>query len=242
MLFCGFATAQTNKIDSFNTKNGKLTIEPVLHASFIMNYNNTVIYIDPAGNPELFKGKPAPDLIIITDIHRDHLDETTLNGIDVSKSIFILPQDAADKIDSKYKSKLVILKNDQGIHRLGFFIKAIPMYNLTEERKKFHAKGRGNGYVIEIDGKNIYISGDTEDIPEMRQLQNIDIAFVCMNLPYTMDINQAASAVLNFNPKVVYPYHYRGTNGISDVQEFKKLIILKNKNIDVRLKNWYPTN
>jgi L-ascorbate metabolism protein UlaG (beta-lactamase superfamily) len=114
------------------------------------------------------------------------------------------------------------------------------MYNLPENSDSRHTKGRGNGYVINFGGKNVYISGDTEDIPEMRHLKNIDVAFVCMNLPYTMDVNQAANAVLEFKPKIVYPYHYRGQEGLSDVSAFKKLVNDGNKSIEVRLVNWYP--
>ena len=113
------------------------------------------------------------------------------------------------------------------------------MYNLPESPSSMHTKGRGNGYLIEAGNKRIYISGDTEDIPEMRNLKNIDVAFVCMNLPYTMDIKQAAGAVLAFKPKIVYPYHYRGKDGLSDVQEFKRMVISANKMIDVRLLKWY---
>ena len=113
------------------------------------------------------------------------------------------------------------------------------MYNLPESSSSMHTKGRGNGYVVEAGNKVIYISGDTEDIPEMRDLKNIDIAFVCMNLPYTMDINQAASAVLDFKPKIVYPYHYRGKDGLSDVNEFKKMVNSANRMIGVRLLKWY---
>ena len=130
----------------------------------------------------------------------------------------------ADKLPEKYNSKLVILNNGQGVHRLDFYIQAIAMYNLPEEENSKHPKGRGNGYILNIDDKRIYISGDTEDILEMRMLRNIDVVFLCMNLPFTMDINQASSAVLEFKPKVVYPYHYRGTEGLSDVNEFKKLV------------------
>ena len=103
-----------------------------------------------------------------------------------------------------------------------------------------HTKGRGNGYVLTMGEKNIYISGDTQGIPEMRSLKNIDIAFICMNLPYTMDVQEAADAVLDFEPKIVYPYHYRGKEGFSDIQEFKKMVEAKDKNIEVRLRNWYP--
>jgi L-ascorbate metabolism protein UlaG (beta-lactamase superfamily) len=99
-----------------------------------------------------------------------------------------------------------------------------------------HTKGRGNGYVLTIGDKTVYISGDTADIPEMRSLKGIDIAFVCMNLPYTMDVKTAASGVLAFKPKVIYPYHYRGQN----VEEFKSLVNAGDKNIEVRLREWYP--
>jgi L-ascorbate metabolism protein UlaG (beta-lactamase superfamily) len=112
---------------------------------------------------------------------------------------------------------------------------AVPMYNLPNDGAR-HTKGWGNGYVVTMGEKRIYISGDTEDIPEMRQLENIDIAFVCMNLPYTMDIYQAASGVLDFEPKVIYPYHHRG----QDIERFKEVVDWEGKDIDVRLKNWYP--
>ena len=112
------------------------------------------------------------------------------------------------------------------------------MYNLTKERLKYHEKGRGNGYVITVDNKRIYISGDTEDIKEMRSLKDIDYAFVCMNLPYTMTVNQAASAVLEFKPKIVFPYHYRGKDGLSNVERFKNLVSM-DKKIEVVLMDWY---
>lgn len=114
------------------------------------------------------------------------------------------------------------------------------MYNLPESAESRHPKGRGNGYVMTVGGKRIYLSGDTSDIPEMRKLKNIDVAFVCMNLPFTMDINQAASAVLDFKPSIVYPYHYRGQGGFSDVEAFKKLVEEGDSKIRVHLANWYP--
>ena len=113
------------------------------------------------------------------------------------------------------------------------------MYNLREEALQFHEKGRGNGYVLNINDERIYISGDTEDIPEMRNLKNIDKAFVCMNLPWTMTVKSAADAVLEFKPKAVYPYHYRGKEGKSDVNLFKKIVNDGNNSIDVLLLDWY---
>lgn len=234
--------AQKPEIDQIKTKNSTLTIQPILHSSLVLTYNNKTIYVDPYGGANRYKGISAPDIILITDSHGDHLDFKTLDSIDTSKAIFILPEEVAKKLPKKYGSEIIKLKNGQGVHRLDFFISAVPMYNLPEETNAFHQKGKGNGYVLTVDDKRIYISGDTEDIQEMRMLQNIDIAFVCMNLPYTMTIEQATSAVLDFQPKIVYPFHYKGKDGFSDVESFKKLVNVKNKNIEVRLKNWYPSN
>lgn len=234
--------AQTSDVDIIKSKNGTIKIQPILHSSLVLTFNNKTIYVDPYGGRKMYKGIKSPDIILITDIHGDHLNQKTLDSIDTSKAIFIVPNEVGKKLPEKYQSKIVLLNNKQGVHRLDFFIKAIAMYNLPEEIDAKHPKGRGNGYVITIDDKRIYVSGDTEDIQEMRMLQNIDIAFVCMNLPYTMDIDQAASAVLEFQPKIVYPFHYRGKDGFSDVAAFKKLVQSKSNNIEVRLKDWYPEN
>ena len=114
------------------------------------------------------------------------------------------------------------------------------MYNLREEAKQFHTKGRGNGYVLEKDGMRVYFSGDTEDIPEMRNLENIDKAYVCMNLPYTMTVESAADGVIAFKPKEVYPYHFRGQDGLSDVEKFKGIVDSANVGTEVMLLDWYP--
>ena len=132
-----------------------------------------------------------------------------------------------------------MLNNGKSTFQSGIAITAVAMYNLPETEDSKHSKGRGNGYLLEFGGKRVYISGDTEDIAEMRSLKNIDVAFVCMNLPYTMDINQAASAVLEFKPKIVYPYHYRGKDGLSDTDTFKKLVKEGDAALEVRLRNWY---
>lgn len=242
LLLSNFSWSQKSTIDNIKTKNGFIQIQPIFHSSLILTYNNITIYVDPYGGADLYKGLKSPDIILITDIHSDHLDQETLNAIDTSKAIFIVPEEVANNLPKKYSSKIEILNNGQGIHRLNIFIKAIAMYNLPEETNTKHPKSRGNGYILTIDDRQIYISGDTEDIQEMRILQNIDVAFICMNLPYTMDINQAANAVLEFQPKIVYPFHYRGKEGFSDINEFKKLVHTKNKSIDVRLRNWYPDN
>ncbi len=231
------AKAQLITPDHVKVKGGDLTIQPITHATLVLSFNKNNIYIDPTGGADAFKGIAAPNLILITDIHGDHMDPKTIEAVNTANAVIVVPQAVADKLPATIdKQKLVILKNGDKTVQSGISILAIPMYNLPEAADAFHTKGRGNGYVLTIGGKKIYISGDTEDIPEMRALKNIDIAFVCMNLPYTMDVNQAAQGVLAFKPKVIYPYHYRG----QDVNTFKSLVNAGDKNIDVRLRNWYP--
>lgn len=232
--------AQKAPLQTIETKSGNLQIQPVTHATFVMTYNNKTFYVDPTGGSAAFTGIAKPDIIVITDIHGDHCDPKTVDAIKTSNTIFIVPKAVAALLNGVDPSKLVVLNNGENTMKEGVSFTAIPMYNLPENSESRHTKGRGNGYVINFGGKNVYISGDTEDIPEMRHLKNIDVAFVCMNLPYTMDINQAASAVLEFKPKIVYPYHYRGQGGLADVNAFKKLVNDGDKNIEVRLVNWYP--
>lgn len=226
-----------NTVKSFN-------ITPISHASMILEWDGEIIYIDPVGGAAAFENQPEPDLVIITDIHGDHLSIETLEAVMQPNTYLMTPQAVADKIPEKLSHKARILANGERTNLRyleDFSFEAIPMYNLREEALKFHAKGRGNGYIIEKDEKRVYISGDTEDIPEMRSLKNIDVAFVCMNLPYTMTVESAASAVLDFKPKTVYPYHYRGTNRKSDVAKFKALVNDGNSSIEIIQLDWYPT-
>jgi L-ascorbate metabolism protein UlaG (beta-lactamase superfamily) len=241
MLLCGFIAnglIAQNSAESIQTDKGTLTIHPVTHATFVMTFNNKTFYVDPTGGQSAFKGMPQPDVILITDIHGDHNDPKTVDSVKTSKTFIVAPKAVAEKYSDQ--SKIVVINNGEKTDQGGVSITAVPMYNLPESADARHTKGRGNGYVLNFGGKNVYVSGDTEDIPEMRQLKNIDAAFICMNLPYTMDINQAADAVLEFRPKIVYPYHYRGQGGLSDVNAFKKLVNDKDKNIEVRLLKWYP--
>ncbi|MEH6406782.1 MAG: MBL fold metallo-hydrolase [Leeuwenhoekiella sp.] len=222
------------------TVSSDFDLTPISHASAVFNWDNTVFYIDPVGGAAAYEGQPEPAIILITDIHGDHLDAETLNAIKGDSTMIIVPQAVADSLAGDIKSQLTIINNGDTKDIAGFSIEAIPMYNLREEAKQFHTKGRGNGYVIEKNGMRVYFSGDTEDIPEMRNLKNIDKAFVCMNLPYTMTVDKAAEAVLAFKPKEVYPYHYRGTDGLSDVDKFKSLVNEGNANIEVIELDWYP--
>lgn len=233
------AQAQLPAPDKIESANGAITIQPVTHGSLVLMWNDVIIYIDPYGGGQLYQTLPKPDLVLITDIHGDHLNPETLAAIDLERATIVAPQAVVDQLTPALREKASVLANGETIRKMDIDIQAIPMYNLPDDKDARHSKGRGNGYVISPGGKRIYVSGDTEDIPEMRALKNIDIAFVCMNMPYTMDINQAASAVLEFKPKVVYPYHYRGQGGLADVEGFKKLVNKGNKSIDVRLRNWY---
>ena len=227
--------------DIISTGKGPLTIQPLVHASLVLSTSDLTIYADPTGGAANYSGIKAPDIILITDIHGDHFDVKTISAVRTAGTTLVVPKAVADLLPDSLKGKVVTLNNGDKTTLSGISITALPMYNLPESPKAMHTKGRGNGYVLGIGGKNLYLSGDTQGIPEMRSLKEIDIAFVCMNLPYTMDINEAADAVVAFRPKIVYPYHYRGQGGLSDVEGFKKLVEAGNKNIEVRIRNWYPS-
>jgi len=233
-------TVVTETVDEGDSSDYELKIIPIEHATAVLEWNGTTIYVDPVGGAEAFEGQKSPDLILITDIHGDHLSVETLQALDTQKAKIIVPQAVADKIPDEFTPQIDVLNNGDSKERYGILVEAIPMYNLREEALKFHEKGRGNGYVLNLGDQRLYFSGDTEDIPEMRALKNIDKAFVCMNLPYTMTPESAADAVLEFKPKQVYPYHYRGNPDVSDVKKFKTLVYSENPDIKVVQLDWYP--
>jgi len=237
IVFAGIA--QQTAPDIIQTAKGDVTIHPVMHASLVLSMKGLTIYVDPTGGAGKYTGLGSPNLILITDIHGGHFDPGTLAAVRTANTVLIVPKAVADKMSDSLKAKMVIVNNGGTTTQSGISIGAIPMYNLPESPDAKHTKGRGNGYILGIGGKNFYISGDTQGIPEMRTLTNIDVAFVCMNLPYTMDVNEAADAVLAFKPKIVYPYHYRGQGGFSDVNAFKAKVEAGGKGIEVRLRNWY---
>jgi L-ascorbate metabolism protein UlaG (beta-lactamase superfamily) len=210
-----------------------ISFEPINHATFVIKSPKITVYVDPVGDKKAFDTFPEPDLILITDIHRDHLDTALVSILKKEKTAVIGPEEVIEQL--KYGTKL---KNGETLKMDNILLEAVPSYNITAERLSFHPKGRGNGYVLTIDEKRIYISGDTEDIPEMRQMKNIDFAFICMNLPYTMTVEQAASAVLEMKPGTVFPYHYRGKEGMSDLNQFK-ILVQKDEAIQVKLMKWY---
>lgn len=223
--------------DVFSTPGGDITVHPVSHASFVMETPKGTIYVDPVGDVAAYGDFPAADLVLITHEHGDHFKATTLAGVVGEATVLITNPAVHGKLDAGMAAKASHIANGQSTDFNGIGIKAIPAYNTTEERLKFHPEGRDNGYVLSIDGFRVYVSGDTEDIPEMRALRDIDLAFVCMNLPFTMDVEAAASAVAEFAPRYVYPYHYRGRdNGTQDPAEFAGLM---GDAVEVKLGNWY---
>jgi L-ascorbate metabolism protein UlaG (beta-lactamase superfamily) len=238
LLLSIFASGQT---DAITTSKGILEIHPVYHGSFWMSWNNLTIAVDPYGGADRFRDMGKPSLVVITDIHGDHMDSSTLVTMDLSETVLVAPRAVKERLIKILPAaqKILELSNGDSLEWQGIRIKAIPMYNLPDSAGSRHPRGRGNGYVLTIGGKRIYISGDTEDIPEMRQLKKIDIAFLCMNKPYTMDIQQASSATLAFRPAVVYPFHFRQPGGFSDVNEFARLVKEGDAGIEVRIRKWY---
>jgi len=216
--------------DKIPATGGDITIQPLNHATLQLTWSGHVITVDPVGAAD-YTGLTAPDIILVTDIHSDHLDPATIAKVKKASTKIVAPSAAASKLENP-----IVMANGETKTVDGLSITAVPMYNLKRgpaEGQLYHDKGRGNGYVITLGGKRIYIAGDTEGVPEMRALKNIDVAFIPMNLPYTMTPAEAADAVKAFAPKVVYPYHYKG----QEPSEFQSA--LKGTGIDVRLRDWY---
>jgi L-ascorbate metabolism protein UlaG (beta-lactamase superfamily) len=209
---------------------GDVTITPITHASLQIEFGGKVIHVDPTTQGDYSKAKQA-DLILVTDIHQDHLDPAAISKIRKAGAAVVAPSAASQKIENA-----TVLANGESKIIAGISMEAVPMYNLQrgpEPGRFFHDKGRGNGYILTLGSKRVYIAGDTECTPEMRALKNIDIAFLPMNLPYTMPPSEAAECAKAFKPKVVYPYHHRGQNP----EEFKTA--LAGEAIEVRILNWY---
>jgi len=215
--------------ENFTTSAGPLQLTPIQHASLMIQAGGKVMYIDPAMGS--YDGLPQADYILITDIHGDHLAQPTINKVKKADTVIIAPKAVAAQVTGAK-----VVSNGEKTTAGPFQVEAVPMYNLTRgpsAGQLFHDKGRGNGYIVTYGGKRFYFSGDTEAIPEMKALRNIDVAFVCMNLPYTMTPQEAAEAVRAFHPAVVYPYHYMG----SDTNAFAKA--LEGSGVEVRQRNWY---
>ncbi|TBN42599.1 MBL fold metallo-hydrolase [Paracoccus subflavus] len=229
------AQAETQSSFSFPVDGGDVIFHPVDHASMVIETPGGVIYVDPVGGAEAYAGKPQPSLILITHEHGDHYDLPTLEAL---PPVAIIANPAVHSmLPAEMQSRSTAMANGDEGETMGMRIEAVPAYNITPDRLQYHPQGRDNGYVLTIGGKRFYIAGDTEDTPEMRALEGIEVAFLPMNLPYTMTIEQAADAVAAFRPVTVFPYHHRD----SDVQEFAGLVEASDAGSLVILANWYPT-
>ncbi len=217
--------------------NGAVKVTPISHASVVLETSMGVIYADPVGDPAQYASLPPADLVLITHHHGDHLNNDTLAAVLNDKTTLISNKGARDKMSADLAARAQVIANTQTTSFGDIGVEAIAAYNTTEGRLKFHPQGRDNGYVLNIGDTRVYLSADTEDVPEMRALKDIDVAFLCMNLPYTMDIKAAASAVAAFKPSVVIPYHYRGKDG--GTQDPKAFAAMLDSAIQVVQGNWY---
>ncbi len=219
--------------DVIKTNQGDVDITFIGHGSLVFVFNKTVIHVDPFSKMADYSALPKADLILLTHHHGDHLDLEALNPIKTEKTLVIATQKCTEKL-----AGCIVMANGDSKTAAGLAIEAVPAYNILHKRptgEPFHIKGEGNGYIITFGDKRVYVAGDTENIPEMKNIKNIDAAFLPMNLPYTMTPEMVADAARIFKPTILYPYHYMGT----DTQQLVEL--LKNeKNIEVRIKNIYP--
>jgi L-ascorbate metabolism protein UlaG (beta-lactamase superfamily) len=217
--------------DTIPAAGGNITITPINHATLQIVHGSHVIDVDPVAQAN-FGSLPAPTLVLVTDIHGDHLDPATVAKLKGASTKVVAPSAAAAKLDGA-----IVIANGEKKDVDGVSIEAVPMYNLQRgpsAGQVFHDKGRGNGYILTLGGKRIYIAGDTECTPEMKALKNIDVAFLPMNLPYTMTPAEAADCVKAFKPAIVYPYHYRG----QDLQQFATAL-KDTPGVEVRIREWY---
>lgn len=202
------------KTDVFPLKEGSLKITFIGHGTLMFDYNGTIIHVDPVGREADYSKLPKADLILITHEHFDHLDSEAIAAIRQKDTDIVLNESSARSVSG------IVMKNGEQRTVRGLKIEAVPAYNTTSDRDKFHPRGRDNGYVVTFGNVRVYIAGDTENHPQMMGLKDIDIAFLPMNQPYTMTPVQAAEAARSINPGVLYPYHF----GETDVSELTELL------------------
>jgi len=228
------AAAQDFRTETFKTQSGKdVVITLVKHASLIVSYDNFHIAVDPTlkfGNYTADYTKlPKSDVILVTHEHGDHFDANAIAQLEKAETVLILNGTA-----QKQLGRGDIIANFQSRHLRGdILLESVPAYNTTPDHMRFHPQGNGNGYILTIDGLRIYIAGDTEDIPEMDNIKDIDVAFLPVNQPYTMTVGQAYHAAQMVKPKVLFPYHYSQT----PIEELKKLLDEAKSGIDVRIRD-----
>jgi L-ascorbate metabolism protein UlaG (beta-lactamase superfamily) len=215
--------------DIHKTAQGDLEIIFVGHASLVFGWAGKIFHVDPVSAEADYAKLPKADLIVVTHDHYDHLDLKAVALLTKPGTAYVANPGAGEQLEGA-----TILRNGESAETLGAKVEAVPAYNLVQMRapgQPFHPKGVGNGYVLTFGGMRVYVAGDTENIPEMANLRNIDVAFLPMNLPYTMTPEMVADAARMFKPKILYPYH----TGETDTSKLK--ILLKDeKGIDVRLR------
>lgn len=217
--------------DTVGTSKGPLQILPIQHASLLFTFDGKHIYVDPAAEGN-YEGLPKADFIFITHSHFDHFDLPRINSLRGAATVIVGPPDVAAKVSGAQS-----MKSGEKSTFPSFEVAAVPSYNLVRGPKPgqlYHPPGQGEGFVFTFGGKRIYVSGDTECTPEMKALENIEVAFVCMRLPYTMTPKEAAECIKAFKPRIIYPYHYQTSN----LQELTEALVTE-KSIEVRLRDWY---
>ncbi|MBD3306744.1 MBL fold metallo-hydrolase [candidate division KSB3 bacterium] len=226
------ATAAQNhfETDHLSTSASDLTITCIGHGTLMFTFQDYSIHVDPYGMLADYATLPNADLIFITHDHGDHLDPDAIDQIRTEDTIVILPEVCADRVEGG-----LIMHNGDVQTVLGIKIEAVPAYNIVHKRdngQPYHPKGVGNGYIFTFGDRRVYVAGDTENIPEMNALQGIDVAFLPMNLPYTMTPEMVADAARTFTPDILYPYHYGETDASKLVDALKDA-----ENIEVRIRN-----
>ena len=228
IIISGFSQ-EVPEYDKISTSVGQVEMHFIGHGSLMFKVNGYVIYIDPARSSGNFDFVPKADLILVTHEHGDHLDPTLIADLKKPETLLFCNEKSTEKVPWG-----MVMKAGDRQEINNIVIEAVPAYNIVNESTPdhpYHPKGDGIGYILTIGGKKFYIAGDTENTPEMKALKNIDVAFLPMNLPYTMTPAMVADAALAFKPKILYPYHF----GSTDTNEIVEL--LKGSGIEVRIRN-----
>ena len=233
LLLCADATtvtaAEGPPTDRIATSAGPLDLTFLGHGTLMLTFKDTVLHVDPYGKVADYAALPQADLVLLTHDHADHLDQAALALVRTPVTDIVLPPVCADRVQGG-----LILKNGETRTVRGITVTAVPAYNLVHRRdngQPFHPRGAGNGYLLDFGDTRLYVAGDTENTPEMAALKDVDIAFLPMNLPYTMTPEMVADAARSFRPRILYPYHY----GDTDPQRLVELL-RDRPDIEVRIR------